>query len=112
MCPRKEGFALSQRFSGYDRKDRDAYQTPLWVTATIVPHLQALGVTTVWDPACGDGQIVAALRDHAFSAIGTDITTGHDFLNGCTAPIRADRVRCHRNEPALWFVWSCGPAIH
>jgi hypothetical protein len=83
---------LSQRFSGYDRKDRDAYQTPLWVTATIVPHLRALGVTTVWEPACGDGQIVAALRDHGFDVVGTDIATGDDFLNGCVQPPAYDAI--------------------
>jgi hypothetical protein len=83
---------LGQRFSGYDRKDRDAYQTPSWVTATIVPHLRALGVTTVWDPACGDGLIVKAFRDHGFDAVGTDIAAGNDFLNGCIAPTTYDAL--------------------
>ena len=83
---------MGQRFSGYDRKDGDAYQTPSWVTATIVPHLRALGVTTVWDPACGDGLIVKAFRDHGFDAMGTDITAGNDFLNGCIAPATCDAL--------------------
>jgi hypothetical protein len=88
----REGFTLTQRFGGYDRKDKDAYQTPPWVTAAIVPHLRALDVRTVWEPACGDGQIVAALRDHGFDVVGTDITAGNDFLNGCAQPPAYDAI--------------------
>jgi hypothetical protein len=106
VSAQKEGFTLSQRFSGYDRKDRDAYQTPSWVTAAIVPHLRTLGVTTVWDPACGNGQIVAALHDHGFDAVGTDITAGNDFLNGCIPPTTCDAIAT--NPP----YGSCGPAIY
>jgi hypothetical protein len=88
----KGGVTLSQRFSGYGRKDQDAYQTPSWVTAVIVPYLRALGVTTVWEPACGEGRILAALRDHGFDVVGTDISTGDDFLNGCSAPTTYDGI--------------------
>jgi hypothetical protein len=83
---------LSQRFSGYDRKERDAYQMPAWVTDAIVPYLRSLGVTNVWEPAAGDGQIVAALRNNGFGAIGTDILDGHDFLNGCAPPLTYDAI--------------------
>jgi hypothetical protein len=83
---------LSQRFSGYARKERDAYQTPAWVTDAIVRHLRALGVTNVWEPACGDGQIVAALRNNGFAAVGTDILDGNDFLNGCAPPPAYDAI--------------------
>jgi hypothetical protein len=30
---------MSQRESGYARKERDSYETPAWVTAALVPHL-------------------------------------------------------------------------
>lgn len=83
---------MSQRASGYDPKDRDAYQTPPWVTATIVPHLKNLGVAHVWEPAAGDGQIVATLRRHGFGAVGTDIVDGCDFLNGCTPLATFDAI--------------------
>jgi hypothetical protein len=74
---------MSQRVSAYNRKERDAYQTPAWVTDVLAPHLRSIGVTKVWEPAAGDGQIVAALRSNGFVAVGTDILDGHDFLNSC-----------------------------
>jgi len=74
---------MSQRFSEYARKERDDYPTLPWVTETVIPHLKALGATSIWDPAAGNGQIVATLRQHGFDAVGTDIIDGNDFLNGC-----------------------------
>jgi hypothetical protein len=50
---------MSQRESGYERKERDAYHTPAWVTLVLVPHLRELGL--IWEPACGDGAMVDAL---------------------------------------------------
>jgi hypothetical protein len=98
---------LSQRVSGYDRKERDAYQTPAWVTDVIAPHLRSLGVSNVWEPACGDGQMVAALRDNGFVAIGTDILSGHDFLNGCAPPPTFDAIVTNppfERDQALKFI--------
>jgi hypothetical protein len=83
---------MSQRVSGYIRKDRDAYQTPTWVTDVLVPHLRVLGVTSVWEPAAGDGQIVAALQPHDFGVIGSDILDGNDFLDGCREPALYDAI--------------------
>jgi hypothetical protein len=30
---------MSQRDSGYERKERDLYETPAWVTEALLPHL-------------------------------------------------------------------------
>jgi hypothetical protein len=32
---------MSQRESGYERKERDLYETPEWVTEALLPHLPA-----------------------------------------------------------------------
>ena len=32
---------MSQRDSGYERKERDLYETPAWVTEALLPHLPA-----------------------------------------------------------------------
>ena len=32
---------MSQRESGYERIDRDLYETPEWVTEALLPHLPA-----------------------------------------------------------------------
>jgi hypothetical protein len=82
---------MSQRDSGYERKALDQYETPPWVTQALIPHLPVIG-GTVWEPVCGGGKMVAALRQAGFDVIGTDIATGTDFLrssprNGVSAVI-------------------------
>jgi hypothetical protein len=34
----------------------------------------------IWEPACGSGKMVAALRQAGFDVVGSDITQGVDFL--------------------------------
>jgi hypothetical protein len=70
---------MSQRESGYERKALDQYETPLWVTLALVPHLPKIS-GVVWEPACGGGKMVAALRQANFDVIGSDIADGADFL--------------------------------
>jgi hypothetical protein len=83
---------MSQRFSGRERKELENYPTPAWVIGVVAPHLQALGVTNVWEPAAGGGQMVTELRNHGFGAVGTDIINGNDFLNGCVPPPTFDAI--------------------
>jgi hypothetical protein len=72
---------MSQRASGYVRRDRDDYPTPSWVTHALVPHLPGGGRVKVWEPAAGSGAMVRALAEHdIFDIEATDITDGHDFL--------------------------------
>jgi hypothetical protein len=85
-----DGALMSQRESGYERKERDAYQTPAWVTLALVPHLRALGL--VWEPASGDGAMVDALTNAGLEVTFSDIDHGCDFLEmgkmiGCDAII-------------------------
>jgi hypothetical protein len=75
---------MSQRNSGYERRDRDDYPTPAWVTHALVPHLPA-ETRTVWEPAAGSGAMVRALADR-FSVVATDITDGQDFLTVTPPP--------------------------
>jgi hypothetical protein len=81
---------MSQRESGYERRERDAYRTPAWVTLALVPHLRELGL--VWEPACGDGAMVDALTKVGLEVTFSDIDHGYDFLEmgkmiGCDAII-------------------------
>jgi hypothetical protein len=64
---------MSQRDSGYERKALDRYDTPLWVTEALIPHLPRLP-TFIWEPACGSGQMVNVLGAHT-PVKGTDIET-------------------------------------
>lgn len=70
---------MSQRDSGYARKERDLYETPEWVTEALLPHLP--GFSRVWEPACGSGQMLRVLSRSSM-AYGTDIDRGEDFLLG------------------------------
>jgi hypothetical protein len=71
---------LSQRPSGYERKERDQYQTPVWVTNVLVPHISNLASRRVWEPASGTGQMVRALQRHCADVHASDIESGVDFL--------------------------------
>jgi hypothetical protein len=70
---------MSQRDSGYERKERDLYETPEWVTNALVPHLPWMP-DEVWEPACGSGKMAAALA-LLFEVRATDIDAGVDFLD-------------------------------
>jgi hypothetical protein len=78
---------MSQRDSGYERKERDCYETPEWVTLALVPHLPQ-GIQDVWEPACGSGKMSNVLREH-YEVLATDISQGVDFLTCDAFPIAA-----------------------
>jgi hypothetical protein len=81
--------------SGYQRRSRDFYATPAWVTEALLRHVRFRG--PVWEPCCGDGAMSAILAGHGYDVVSTDIadrgfgTQGVDFLachtvpNGCRA---------------------------
>jgi hypothetical protein len=73
---------MSQRESGYERKERDLYETPEWVTEALIPHLRRLN--RVWEPAAGSGQMLAVLSRY-FQSYGSDIDEGADFF--CFPPM-------------------------
>jgi hypothetical protein len=57
----------------YARVERDLYPTPHWVVAALAEHIDLTGLT-VWEPACGDGRIVEALRSAGCARVyATDI---------------------------------------
>ncbi len=71
---------MSQRDSGYERKERDLYETPAWATRAVLGHLP-LAAGRVWEPACGSGKMLAVLYDFfGGNVCGTDIDAGCDFL--------------------------------
>lgn len=70
---------MSQRDSGYERKDADFYPTPEWVTRALIPHL-ARKPKSIWECAAGDGHMIQPLSEVA-EVWATDIREGHDFLS-------------------------------
>jgi hypothetical protein len=71
---------MSQRKSGFERKERDLYETPEWVTHALRRHLPRVPAA-IWEPACASGQMVRALEAGGAHVLGTDIEPGRlDFL--------------------------------
>jgi hypothetical protein len=70
---------MSQRDSGYARKDRDCYETPEWVTDALIPHLPTTNCV-IWEPAAATHKMVDALLKAGFDVAASDISTGRDFL--------------------------------
>lgn len=67
---------MSQRDSGYARKDRDLYETPEWVTEVLLPQIP---LTHIWEPAEGSGKMARVLG-RICPVTGTDLNDGNDFL--------------------------------
>lgn len=69
---------MSQRESGYERKEHDFYETPEWVTEALLPHIAK--DLAIWEPAAATGKMASVLN----ARLATDID-GHggnlDFLN-------------------------------
>lgn len=82
---------MSQRDSGYERKERDLYETPEWVTRALIMHLP-LSIESVWEPAAGSGKMVQALSNAGKCVIGTDIADGLDFLETTACPPDTDII--------------------
>lgn len=59
------------RASGYDRVVSDFYVEPRWLVDALLDVEPLVG--TCWDPSCGSGNIVMALRDRGLLCWGSDI---------------------------------------
>jgi len=77
---------MSQRESGYARKERDLYETPEWVTEALLPHLPRRP-RMIWEPACGNGKMVSAFEADGFQVLATDLATGQDFFAYWAPPV-------------------------
>lgn len=85
---------MSQRVSGYERKERDLYETPYWVTEALIRNcLCADNKPNIWEPAAGNNAIVQPLRDAGFKVHASDLAGRSeggilmgDFLTTISAP--------------------------
>ena len=75
---------MSQRESGYDRIEHDAYETPEWCTIALAAHLPEY-VRTILEPACGSGKMVRPLRVIGYEVTGSDIQDGLSFFSTTSA---------------------------
>ena len=99
---------MSQRDSGYERIERDIYETPEWVTEALVPHLPRK-VRNVLEPAMGSGKITRALSAMGISCDGSDIRSGEDFLVMGTPGLMDSIIT---NPPYTLATEFCEHALH
>jgi len=92
---------MSQRDSGYERKERDLYETPEWVTEALLPHLP-MRPLEIWEPACGSGKMSRVLARVPHSVTATDIydpeAISVDFLS-LTEPVAGPHDAIITNPP-------------
>lgn len=67
--------------TAYKRSASDLYPTPPEATQALLNMLKLPRGTKIWEPACGDGHMVAVLRNNGLQVEATDILTGTDYLN-------------------------------
>jgi len=86
---------MSQRNSEYERKERDLYETPEWVTEALVSHLRFVNGAVIWEPAAGNGRMAGVLRAMFPNVYSSDIEPNPnldesgDFLRWRTPAFRA-----------------------
>jgi hypothetical protein len=78
---------MVQRNSGYERKPFDLYETPAWVTESLLFYIPKR-IQRILEPAAGKGAMVKVLRENHFGVLATDINEyaqmnicGKDFLS-------------------------------
>ena len=64
-----------------DRPPTDFYQTPDAVTLALMGWLSLNRADVIWEPACGDGMMQRVLERSGNRVIGTDLSSGKDFLS-------------------------------
>ena len=98
---------MSQRDSGYERKERDLYETPAWVTFALIEKLPFMNERSIWEPACASGKMVDAMKARGLEVDGTDIAgdPSIDFL-GCGACHCSAIITNPPYEKAQEFIWQ------
>lgn len=77
---------MSSTNRGAIRKDADFYATPMAAFIPLLPFLEK--GKQHWECACGDSRLVTAMQNYGIDAVGTDLRTGHDFLESTrTSPV-------------------------
>lgn len=75
---------MVQRGATYERRPRDLYETPDWVTDAIIPYVPSWA--SIWEPACASGKMARKLEAIKASDLITDYgEAGIDFLR-CNLP--------------------------
>ena len=81
-----EASRISGGNSTYGRVKGDLYPTPPEVTYALLDFLGLPSGTRIWEPACGNGDMVREMETWGYRVTGTDISMGQDFLTAFSVP--------------------------
>ena len=76
--------------TAYSRNKQDLYPTPPEVTYALLDFLALPCGTRIWEPACGNGDMVREMETWGYQVTGTDISMGQDFLT--VSPVPCDWI--------------------
>ncbi len=62
------------------RSETDFYPTPSEVTETLLRFLNLPKSTVIWEPACGEKDMVSTMNRAGYSVVATDLRYGQNFL--------------------------------
>lgn len=63
-----------------DRSETDFYPTPPDATEALLRFLDLPKTTVIWEPACGEMDMVSVMRSAGYSVVATGLSYGQDFL--------------------------------
>ena len=69
----------SSQIKNKKRGSSDHFQTPMWAIYLILSYIP--DGAKIWEPACGEGNIVKHLMNNDITCHGTDLMHGFDFLS-------------------------------
>lgn len=72
------------------RSPQDFYPTPADVTTALMDFLNLDGESRIWEPACGEMDMVRTMERLGYKVTATDIKSGVDFLT--SNPIECDWI--------------------
>lgn len=96
------GKCYSQANRG-QRRESDTYSTPHSMVWQLIEYYQGFNYANsiVYDPCCGNGNVLKALEDYNIASYGTDIIQGDDFLKKEREDENPDLIIT--NPPFSWW---------
>jgi len=109
MSQNRSSAVMARRIEPTD--SLDFFPTPPWATRALCEHLDRWGRvadSSVWEPACGEGDMVRPLGEYFHSAFGSDV---HDYGSGDQAevcdflfPGPSPMARCFAHGRPDWII--------
>jgi hypothetical protein len=99
MAQNRSHAVMSQRHEAHD--SLDFFPTPPWATRALCAHVISLADQTVYDPACGAGDMVRPLREYAAAVFASDI---HDYGHGFAVHDFLMPFSAHGTPLADWII--------